>query len=98
MGAGFGLYFGGLGFLITWAAGGDVGFVIGLFVVLPVAVFGGGFLGARLFLRFRAFANRLRLRHPRWGALAWVLGSVVLAVLAAFAAIFVYVVVALVSD
>jgi hypothetical protein len=98
MGALFGLYLGSWGFLIAWAAGGDVGFAIGLFVVLPVAVLGGAFLGARLFLRLQAFANRLRLRHPRWGALAWVFVWAVLAVVAAFAAVFVYVLVHLVSD
>jgi len=86
-GAGFGLYFGFLGFLIVWTLGGDVGAYIGLFGVLPVCVLGGAWLGARMFLRFRAFANRLRLRHPRVGALAWVLGSTLLVLLAALGAV-----------
>jgi hypothetical protein len=90
IGAVIGLYFGGLGLLIVWALGGDVGFAIGLFGVLPLAVVGGAFLGKRLFLSFGAFANRLRLPHPRLGAVAWVSGSVVVAVLAALAAILAY--------
>lgn len=80
-GAGFGLYFGFLGLLIVWALMGDVGAYIGLFGLLPVWVLGGAWLGARLFLRFRALAKTLRLRHRRVGALAWVLGSALLVLL-----------------
>jgi hypothetical protein len=86
-GAGFGLYFGFLGLLIVWGLGGDVGAYIGLFGVLPVCVLGGAWLGARLFLRFRAFANRLRLRHARMGAFAWVLGSALLVLVAGLGAV-----------
>jgi len=89
MGAGFGLFFGFLGLLVTLAAGNVVADV-GLFVVLPGCVLGGAFLGARLFLRYRRLSNRLRLRHPWVGALAWVFGSVLLALLAAIAAAAVY--------
>jgi hypothetical protein len=84
-GAGFGLVVAFLGNLITWGLAGDVGAYIGLFVVLPVCVLGGAFLGARSFLWFGAVANGLRLRHRRVGALAWVLGCALLALLAALA-------------
>jgi hypothetical protein len=82
-GAGFGLYLGFLLFIITWGLGGDTGFYIGFFVVAPACVLGGALLGAWLFLRFRVFANGLRSRHPRVGALTWVLGCTILVLLAA---------------
>lgn len=97
-GAGFGLYFGFIGFVIVWGLGGDVGAYIGLFGVLPVCVLGGAWLGARLFLRFRAFANRLKLRHPRVGALAWVLGSALLFLVAVLGAILAAVIISGVTD
>jgi hypothetical protein len=87
-GAGFGLLVAFLGNLITWGLAGDVGAYIGLFVVLPVCVLGGALLGARSFLWFRLVANRLRLRHRRVGALVWVLGCALLALLAALALAF----------
>lgn len=87
IGAGFGLYFGFVGALLVWALGGGVGPYIALFLVLPVCVLGGAFLGARLFLRFRSFAKKLRQRHRRVGTLTWVLGSVLLALLAGIAAV-----------
>jgi hypothetical protein len=87
MGAGFGLYFGFIGALLVWAIGGGVGPYIAVFLVLPACVLGGAFLGARLFLGFRVFATELRQRHRRAGTLTWILGSVLLALLAGIAAL-----------
>ena len=86
VGAGLGVYVGIVVFFVAWDFAGGAGFYFGFLGGFPLCVLGGAVLGARLFLRFRGFANRLRLRHRRVGVLAWGLGSVVLAFLAAVAA------------
>jgi hypothetical protein len=83
-----GVWLGGAALAIAYLIGNDVVGNIALLLVLPLRAFGGAFLGARQFLRFRAFANRLRLRHRRRGALTWMLGSALLALLAALAVTF----------
>jgi hypothetical protein len=49
----------------------------------PRCVLGGAFMGAQSFLWFRSAAKDLRLRHRQVGALAWGLGWLLLALLAA---------------
>jgi hypothetical protein len=85
-GAGLGVYFGVLAAIFVWLTGGSVGPYVAVFLVFPVCVLGGGFLGAKLFLWFRALASGLRVRHRRLGALTWVLGSTLLALVALLAA------------